>query len=62
MIGCRPRKRLHLPLDNAGGQGKKKVFKTYVTNLERDHNVIFVHQRPHSLESNMLDLGIWIDF
>ena len=53
---------IYLYLDNAGGHGKKEVVETYVSNLERDHNVICVHQRPRSPESNMLDLGVWMAF
>ena len=37
-------------------------MKKYIADLERDHNVICVHQRPHSPESNMLDLCVWMAF
>ena len=53
---------IYLYLDNAGGHGTKEAVETYVTNLERDHNVICVHQRPCSPGSNMLDLGVWMAF
>lgn len=55
-------KKIYLYLDNAGSQDKKEVVKTYMTSLERDQNMIFVHQCPRSPENNILDLGVWINF
>ena len=32
----------------------------YVRMLEKDWNVICIHQRPRSPATNMLDLGVWM--
>ena len=53
---------IYLYLDNVGGHDTKEAIETYVVNLQRDHNVICVHQRPRSPESNILDLGVWMAF
>ena len=52
---------IHLFMDNAGGHGKKEIKEKYhVEKLKRDYNVIVVWQIPHSPETNMLDLGVWM--
>ncbi len=51
---------IFLYLDNAGGHGTKEAVRTYVTFLRTEYNVICVHQRPRSPETNMLDLGVWM--
>ena len=53
---------IYIYLDNTGSHGIKEAVETYVNNLARDHNVICVHQRPRSPESNILDLGVWMAF
>ena len=51
---------IFLYMDNAGGHGRKEVVNDYVKMLREKYNVICVHQRPRSPESNMLDLGVWM--
>ena len=51
---------VHLFMDNAGGHGKKEIKEEYVRKLKDKYNVIVVWQVPHSPESNMLDLGVWM--
>ena len=55
-------KEINLYLDNADGHGTEEAVEMYVNNLARNHNLICVHQRPRSPESNMLDLGVWMAF
>jgi hypothetical protein len=51
---------IFLYLDNAGGHGTKEAVRQYVEYLKAEFNVICVHQRPRSPETNMLDLGVWM--
>ena len=51
---------IFLYIDNAGGHGTKEAVTTYVNFLRTEYNVICVHQRPRSPETNMLDLGAWM--
>ena len=51
---------IHLFMDNAGGHGKKEIKDKYVKILKEKYNAIVVWQVPHSPESNMLDLGVWM--
>ena len=50
--------RLHPPY--AGGHGTQENIDKYVADLEKDWNIIYVHQRPCSPATNMLDLGVWM--
>lgn len=53
---------IFLYLDNAGGHGKKEVVDGYVKMLAEKYNIICIHQRPRSPETNILDLGVWMAF
>ena len=53
---------IFLFLDNAGGHGTQDVVDAYVKGPQDDFNVICIHQRPPSLATNMLDLGVWMAF
>ena len=51
---------IYLFMDNAGGHGTKEVKEQYVEKLRKEYNVIIEWQVPHSPETNMLDLGVWM--
>ena len=51
---------IYLIVDNAGRHGKDEVVKAYKDDLARTWNVIIIHQRPRTPESNVLDLGVWM--
>ena len=51
---------IYLFMDNAGGHGKKKVKLEYEAKLKKQYHVHVVWQIPHSPETNMLDLGVWM--
>ena len=51
---------VHLFMDNAGGHGKEEIKDQYVKKLKEKYNIEVVWQIPHSPETNMLDLGVWM--
>ena len=53
-------KPIYLFMDNAGGHGKVDVKEEYVKKLAEVYNIIVEWQVPHSPETNMLDLGVWM--
>ena len=55
-----PRHPIYLFMDNAGGHGKKHVKWEYVWKLHKKYSIYVEWQVPHSPETNMLDLGVWI--
>ena len=51
---------VYLFMDNADRHGKKHVKDDYVSILKDEYNVEVVWQVPHSPETNLLDLGVWM--
>ena len=51
---------VYLFMDNAGGHGKTVVKAAYMKILKDSYNVHIEWQVPHSPETNMLDLGVWM--
>ena len=51
---------IYLFMDNAGGHGKTEIKKEYEKILKENYNVLIEWQVPQSLETNMLDLGVWV--
>ena len=51
---------IYLFMDNAGGHGTIKVKEEYVAKLKEKYSVFIEWQVPHSPETNMLDLGVWM--
>ena len=56
-----PKVPIYLFMDNAGGHGTDDAKDKYVKILEELYNVIVDWQVPNSPETNMLDLGIWMN-
>ena len=51
---------IYLFMDNAGGHGKNDCKEQYVEYLKEHFNIIIEWQVPHSPETNLLDLGVWM--
>ena len=51
---------IYLFLDNVGGHGTNETVDKYVAMLKYNYGVIYIHQRPRSPATNMLDLGVWM--
>ena len=54
----RPQK-CYLLMDNAGGHRTEQAIKKYTDILQTEFDIEIIHQIPCSLETNVLDLGIW---
>jgi hypothetical protein len=50
----------YLFMDHAGGHGTNAAIQQYTAILRDQFNVQIVRQVPRSLETNILDLGIWM--
>ena len=50
---------LEVLLDNTGEHGTDECVAHYTEILRDEFNIIIIHQVPHSLYCNTLDLGVW---